>query len=157
MQLIKNLLQNTEERELDDGEKVTRLPKRAGVIPFKKFPDGQIRMLFMVPSNPAYGGDRFQIAKGKIDDGENIKQAALREGKEELGLRTNNIESSTYIGVHLGMGIYVAKIKDIEHFDKPHFETGDVRWMTDAEFEADGRELHKSLVKFAYNHFIKDE
>lgn len=157
MKLIKNLLQKTEERELDDGEKVDRLPKRAGVIPYMTFDDGNTRMLFMVPSDPAYGGDRFQIAKGKIDDGENIKQAALREGKEELGLRLNNIESSQYIGIHLGMGIYVAKVKDSESFDRPHFETGDTRWMTIEEFDADGRELHKSLVKFAFNHFIKGE
>ena len=57
--------------------------------------------LFMKPSNASYGGDKFQISKGRIEKNENSKDAALREAKEELGLKYSNIKN-------------VSKFKDFE-------------------------------------------
>ena len=46
-----------------DKEKVNR----AGVIPFY-LEEGEIKMLFMKPSDPKFGGKCFQIAKGNRDN-----------------------------------------------------------------------------------------
>ena len=63
---------------------------RAGTIPYV-IEGGVVKMMFMRPSGPMYGGDRFQIAKGKVEDGECTMDAALREAKEELGLFIGNV------------------------------------------------------------------
>ena len=68
-----------------------KLVYRAGVIPFI-FEGDQLLMMFMRPSHPDYGGDQLQIAKGKVEDNEDTKETALREGREELGLFKGNIE-----------------------------------------------------------------
>ena len=57
---------------------------RAGTIPYVN-EGGEIKMMFMIPSNSEYGGDQAQIAKGKVEDGETTEFAAIREAKEELG------------------------------------------------------------------------
>ena len=49
---------------------------KSGIIPFYKDDDDQIRMLFMIPSDPYYGGPRLQIAKGGIDPGETAQDTA---------------------------------------------------------------------------------
>lgn len=124
---------------------------RAGVIPFY-IKDGEPLFLFMVPSNPKYGGDEFQIAKGKVEEHELPENAALREGGEELGLVESNIEQYTFLGKYLGRTwIYLAHIKDESLFNKPHFETGDTRWMTNKQFQEEGRKLHRIIVQEAYD------
>lgn len=132
-------------------------PKKAGVIPYIVDEDGTVRMYFMVPSDPAYGGSSPQIAKGCIDTGENPKDAALREGAEELGLVANNIEKITPLptqsmsGVDssYSMQIYAVKVKSDTAFTTPHFETGSTHWLTLQEFEKVGRSSHKPLVRLA--------
>jgi len=49
-------------------------------------------MLFFIPSDPAYGGDKFQIVKGRVDNNEDIEVATIREASEELGLKKDNIK-----------------------------------------------------------------
>ena len=58
------------------------LTQKAGIIPYYIDEDGIPMMMFMVPSNPNYGGTEYQIAKGHIDKGETHYKAAIREGKE---------------------------------------------------------------------------
>lgn len=127
-----------------------RVVYRAGVIPYM-IQEGALKMLFMKPADPKYGGDTFQIAKGKIDPGEDAQQAALREGKEELGLFVGNIEKLESLGgPMLGRTyFYVAEIKDETMFGDAHFETGETRWMSESEFMRVGRDLHKPVVKAA--------
>ena len=122
---------------------------RAGVIPYL-IEGGKIKMLFMKPSDPRYGGDTFQIAKGKIDENEDDKTAALREGKEELGLFSGNIIETIPLGNFLGrMSVYVVKVLDKDLFGDPHFETKETRWMSEGEFLREGRELHRHVIKAA--------
>lgn len=126
---------------------------KAGIIPWI-IEDGKIKMMFMIPSNPKYGGSNPQIAKGGVDPGENTQEAALREGYEELGLLPNNIThvtkiltvSVTGLDESYPMTIYAAKVKNKNNFVKPHFETGQIMWLTNDEFQVSGRNIHKQLV-----------
>jgi 8-oxo-dGTP pyrophosphatase MutT (NUDIX family) len=129
---------------------------KAGVIPYFKDND-EVRMMFMVPSNPAFGGALFQIAKGGIDRGESAQQAALREGNEELGLELDNIKSLRKIwsGNIVGnddsynLTVFIAEINYPAAFGMPHYETGQREWLTAAEFAATGRPNHRAIVKKA--------
>lgn len=122
---------------------------RSGVIPYF-ITDGKIEMLFMKPADPKFGGDQFQIAKGKYEEGETALEAGLREASEELGLFTGNITETHDLGTFLGRtSIYVAKVNDKAMFGDPHFETQAVKWMTPDEFYESGRDLHKPVVKAA--------
>jgi len=120
---------------------------RAGVIPYY-VEDGVINMLFMVPSNEAFGGSDPQLPKGRIDEGEDAKQAALREGNEEVGLLPWNIEHLEEVGTFLGRTtVFVAKVKDKNDFGDFHFETKETTWMTPEQFDQDGRLLHQPVVR----------
>jgi 8-oxo-dGTP pyrophosphatase MutT (NUDIX family) len=133
-----------------------KLIYRAGVIPYHIDENGTPSMLFMKPSHPDYGGDQFQMAKGKVDPGENSEQAALREGQEELGLFSGNVEKLHNLGNFLGRTqVYVAEIKNKTMFGDPHFETEETKWMTLPEFLEIGRPLHKPLVKAAHRWILE--
>lgn len=97
---------------------------RASFIPYINHPETGIEMLFMTPSDSEYGGECMQIAKGKIELGETDIKAALREAEEELGLIKDNIDELFKMGVYLGRTtVFLGRIKDKNHFNKPHFET----------------------------------
>lgn len=132
---------------------------KSGVIPFYVNEAGEIRMLFMVPSDPHYGGTHPQIAKGGIDPGETAESTALREGYEELGLKDSNIshfvqtsikENLTRAdGAVYTMDVFVAKVINPFDFSKPHYETGAVYWLSVEQFMQTGRRIQRSLVKRA--------
>jgi 8-oxo-dGTP pyrophosphatase MutT (NUDIX family) len=122
---------------------------RAGTIPYI-IEDGQIWMMFMKPSNSEFGGNQFQLAKGRIEDGEDTKTAALREAREELGMFLSNIVSTEELGVFMGRTtVYIAKMKDRAMFGEPSFEAEAVAWMTHEDFSRIGRELHRPVVDAA--------
>lgn len=130
---------------------------RAGMIPYL-IENGEVVMKFMKPSDTMYGGDKFQLCKGVIEDNENVKEAALRESAEELGLRQDNILSVTELGNFLGRTtVYVAKVKDRVSFDEPHFETADTAWLSCDEFLKIGRELHHEIIQLADQVIRKEE
>lgn len=130
---------------------------RSGVIPYY-VEEGNIYMLFMKPSDPKYGGSNFQIGKGKLEEGEDPKEAGLREAGEELGLFKGNIEQVTKVGQFMGRThVFIAKIKDKDLFGKPHFETEETKWLTLDEFLKEGRELHKLVIKAAARLITKKE
>lgn len=129
---------------------------RSGIIPFFVNIEGTKTFLFMLPSDPKYGGDKFQISKGKREENETALQTALREGKEEVGLREENIEWVEEVGVFLGRTtVFVAKVKNQNDFDQPCFETGDTKWMTLLQFRQSGRGLHVPVVE-AVAEYIKN-
>lgn len=130
---------------------------RSGVIPYY-VDDGEIHMMFMEPSDPTYGGESFQISKGKIEEGEDPEEAGVREAKEELGLFTGNVEHITKVGQFMGRThVFVAKIKETDMFGEPHFETRSTKWMTPDEFDKEGRALHRPVVKAAVRMIKKTE
>lgn len=106
--------------------KFRRLEK-AGVIPYVY--NNGFEFLFMVPSNPNYGGYEPQIAKGKVDKGENIQDAAIREGREELGLTT--YKSIHYLGQYKfrnPLHMYSMELNN-KQLNTPHYETKKVVWL----------------------------
>lgn len=131
--------------------------KRAGIIPFVFNDDGAVEMYFMKPSFPHFGGDRFQIAKGKIEDGLSELETAIKEGSEELGLKQSNFCSPIHkLGTFMhGITIFFVQVKSQYDFDDPHFETGETRWMTAEQFEREGRELHRHVVDLAHQKILK--
>jgi 8-oxo-dGTP pyrophosphatase MutT (NUDIX family) len=125
--------------------------ERAGIIPFIKMGDN-IEFMFMKPSDPKFGGNDWQIAKGHIDGEEDALTAALREGHEELGLREDNIKSIKYIGEHLGSTkLFICEVYDKNAFDQFHYETGDIIWLTKDSFIEVGRDIHKKIIEMAYD------
>lgn len=134
-----------------------KLVYRAGTIPYI-VEEGVVHMLFMRPSNPDFGGDTFQIAKGKVEDGESNQEAALREAKEEIGLFIGNVSLTEEVGTFMGRtAVFVAKIKRRDMFGEPSFETSETRWLTAQQFNEEGRDLHRPVVKAAYRKICKLE
>jgi 8-oxo-dGTP pyrophosphatase MutT (NUDIX family) len=132
---------------------------RAGVIPYYLENDNTIKMMFMKPSDARYGGSDWQVAKGKIDSGENPFQAALREGGEELGLFEGNVDGKVHsLGVFLSViHMFTFRIKDKKMFGDHDSETEAVAWMTPEEFQQTGRDIHKLIVKAAVRKIKKVE
>lgn len=125
--------------------------ERSGLIPFHTDDNGEMKMMFMQPSDPLYGGPDFQIAKGKIEVGESELETAIRESNEELGLRQDNILHTFYCGKFLGRThVFAAIVKNKEDFDDFDNETGAVSWMTLREFWDVGRDIHREVVQAAH-------
>jgi len=122
--------------------------KRAGVIPF--FVDGDtIKMMFMqCVTSPDAG---WQIAKGGIEKNETIREGALREASEELGLFEPNCTTVKSIGSFGGITLYIAKVADQDMFGDPDpAETIATAWLTLEEFSETGRLSQKHIVKQAF-------
>jgi 8-oxo-dGTP pyrophosphatase MutT (NUDIX family) len=124
--------------------------QRAGLIPFYVNDSDECRMMFMKPSDKDFGGAEFQLAKGRVDPGENPLEAAVREANEELGLRESNIKWIKKCGVFLTTHhVFIAEVNSMDDsdFDEFTFETGETIWMTKDEFIKDGRKLHIPIVR----------
>jgi 8-oxo-dGTP pyrophosphatase MutT (NUDIX family) len=132
--------------------------ERGGIVPFYVNSTGEIKMMFMQPSDKRYGGPEFQIAKGRMEPGENPLETTLREANEELGLRESNIKWIRKVGVFLNTHhIYIAEVntRNDKKFDEPMYETGATKWMTEKEFVSIGRKLHIPIVKSCLRTFRK--
>lgn len=126
---------------------IKKVTKRVGLIPFYFDEDGQLKMFFMIPSDPDYGGDKPQIAKGAIEEGMNEQENAVREGEEELGLRQGNIAMIFRVYNGKPFPVYAAAISDPNDFGQFHYETKATHWLTPEEFEAQGRQFQKFMVR----------
>lgn len=139
-------------RQEEDYEK----DPRAGLIPFLRCADGQLRYLMMVASDPKFGGPRPMISKGKIEDGENAFECAMREAEEELGLNPRNTRGEALCifegrielyscAYHLT--VFAIEIQDRYDFGKWCDETEYTEWMTLDEFKERGRKDHVRFVE----------
>jgi 8-oxo-dGTP pyrophosphatase MutT (NUDIX family) len=118
------------------------------------FEDGEPVFMFMIPSDPNFGGTRPAIAKGNIDPGELDIEAAIREAEEELGLVKSNIISSTLKKIWSGekgyhMTVYMCEVRNKKNFVEPHFETGSTHWLTVDEFTENGKIWQIPIVRKA--------
>lgn len=138
-----------------DEEQYEKRP-RAGLIPYLKGEDGVYRYLMMVSSNAKFGGPRPMISKGKIEDGEDTLECAIREAEEELGLVRENMTENPFLladeRVVLRSGayhltVYAAGIRDRWNFDKWCDETEFTTWMTLESFREKGRKDHVTYVE----------
>lgn len=138
--------------ELIEGRELSK----AGCIPYCYDRDHEPRMAFMISSDARYGGPYPMIAKGGVDDSESLEQAGVREAEEELGLKRSNIVDGT---LELGWSgelrgydatykfeVYMCQIDDLADFNKPHYETKEVVWLTEAEFNRKGRKTQHHIV-----------
>ena len=124
---------------------INRKAPRAGFIPYY-IHDGSLYVMLMQPSNPKFGGSEFQMAKGRVEEGETHMEAAIREATEELGLRECNIVSTQFLGLYFNYTeVYYGEIKDKDDFGDFHFETGATKWMHIDEFFVTGRGLHRPI------------
>lgn len=122
---------------------------RAGLLPYRQDED-EVRFLLMRPSDSRYGGDQFQIAKGKVEDNETTEEAAIREAQEELGLVRGNLLTFEFLGEYLGRtSIFLAEIEDPDNFTDTTFETAETVWLTVTEFQTIGRSLHLPILQDA--------
>lgn len=129
---------------------------KAGCIPYVLVKDEPL-MLFMVSSDETFGGPDPMIAKGHVDPGETVEHAALREAREELGLKTSNIIQGTLFPAWRGriegnedtyeFHVYACRVDDTNDFDEPHFETERVEWLTADQFKRLGRASHSQIVQ----------
>jgi 8-oxo-dGTP pyrophosphatase MutT (NUDIX family) len=133
---------------------------KAGLIPFYKHPDGTIEFLFMVSSNPKFGGPDPMISKGGIEPGEGFKDTAVREAEEELGLKRNNVISGLItitddivkgLDNSYRMVVYACEVKTKNNFSMHHYETAYTTWMTNELFQSRGRSEHRRIVQKAFN------
>lgn len=128
---------------------------RAGLLPYI-VENETVKFLLMKPADERYGGPHFQIAKGKIEDGESDAQAALREAEEELGLIQSNIHSVEFLGNYLGRtSMFIAAVKDKALFNEPHFETSETIWLSLSEYDAIGRKLHLHVLQDAVRTILR--
>lgn len=122
---------------------------RAGALPYYQDDQGNIEFLFMRPSNSKYGGDQYQIAKGRVEDGEDILEAGLREASEELGIPMRHIQKKDVkkLGVYLGRThVFLFRLSEEHKLEEPCWETESiVRWSLD-QFLLSGRDIHKPIV-----------
>ena len=131
---------------------------RAGFIPYYVSDDGKVFVMFMKPSDGKYGGKQFQIAKGKIEDGEDAKTAAIREASEEIGLKEENLDNCRYFGTFLGYTeLYYGRVKDKDDFGSTTHETEEAKWIEVEEFYKIGRPLHIPIIKAFCRDIIKWE
>lgn len=140
------------------------MQEKAGIIPYYFNEQNELVMMFMVPSDPKFGGPHPQIAKGCIDDGETHRTTALREGREELGLRPSNIASFKEIWYGKTQGseseyllrVYAVKVKNHIKFTKPGYETGQIMWLTNSEFQTTGRPEQSIIVEQVSSYISKN-
>jgi 8-oxo-dGTP pyrophosphatase MutT (NUDIX family) len=136
---------------------------KAGLIPYKFDEDGELMMLFMISSDPEYGGPDPQISKGNIDNGESALNAALREAHEELGLpkyNINKIEKLTDGTFNTGefqysLTLFIGEVLDVAKFDPHGDETLFTQWLSVSMFEKVGRKIHLPFVKQAAARILK--
>lgn len=151
---------------------------KVGILPFTRA-DGALKIMVMKPfaEKEILGIPQFQIAKGtrrinisgswcdmRLDDllyadesfHEPIMETALREGNEEIGLKTANIKTLfdmggfTFVSASRGtkkpLHMFAAEVIDKNDFS--HFEatTSETRWLTPEEFAGEGRQDHVIIM-----------
>ena len=111
------------EQELKQSKKWTS----AGGVVYKE-EEEQIQICLVKPTN-GFGGHKWTLPKGKVDPGESIKQAALREVREEAGV-IGSIES--YLGEYEGSSsithFFIMSV--VEDNLGTDFETEEVRFVS---------------------------
>ena len=118
---------------------------RAGLIVYHVNNNDEIEILTVVPIKHPVP----QLPKGKIKNGERMREAAARETVEETGLFLPNlIEPIWYAGNLLDIRFYCARIKDktmFGLFNKK--EIKQTKWMTFDQFANEGRSLQRPFVQ----------
>ncbi len=73
-----------------------------------------------------YRNDKWDLPKGKVDKGETIKQAAIREVEEETGVKGLKIENFLKTTYHIFKRNGVYKLKEVHWFAMKTSYTGEL-------------------------------
>lgn len=134
---------------------------RAGIYPvFIK--EDNVWVFMMIPSDRAYGGTDPQMGKGRVDEGETVEIAAMREGQEELGLRKSNVskmellvkERITGADGHYDISVFAAIVIDPKAFNAPGKESGWAGWLPMDKALAKGRANQRHFVQAIKDKYI---
>lgn len=129
-------------------------PARSIIIPYK-IHEGVAYINVMRPSNSFYGGFQYQLAKGRIDEGETPKQAAIRECREELGLI---LEEANYLYMFNNRDyVFYCEVETFDMNIKFEFESIHTAWLSLKEFLSIGRTYQHAIVKKLYSDLKLDD
>ena len=132
---------------------------KAGLIPYFIEPDGSIKFLMMIASDPKFGGFKPMISKGTIEDNETTLECAIREAAEEVGLIASNMKTEpfeifdqyvTLRSVEYHMTVFAVEVKSKLDFADTGCETKFTSWMTMQAFADRGRKDHQAIVEKLY-------
>lgn len=106
---------------------------KSGFIPYFKN-NKNTEILLMVPSDPNFGGDKPQFAKGEIEKDLSPLENALKEAEEELGLIVDNVLFADFLCKKKNIFWFYGEIKN-KNLKPFSFETKEVVWcnMYDAK------------------------
>lgn len=127
-------------------------PKRSGLIPiFKEY--GRTYAYCMIPSDPLFGGDMPQMAKGHIEIDLSPLDNAIKEATEELGLKVSNITDVKYLGDYTRIASFTCGVIDPEDFDEPHWESSWAGWVDITEGLNDIRDVQQEIFLECIKHW----
>ena len=86
---------------------------------------------YIVGTKIPFGGAAWTLPKGRVDAGETLREAAIRETFEETGIRATTMRAG-YVGKYRGVtSITHYMVGFLERAEAlPHFETREVRIVT---------------------------
>lgn len=132
------------------GESEEEKVRRGAIIPYA-IEDGEVYIALMKPSDPKYGGNDFQIAKGIQEPGESIEKTAIREGEQELGLDLPNNIKLIWDNKRGGITYFFVKVEMVGLKPKENeegiMETGSAKWFTINEAEKIIRDWQKPIIQ----------
>jgi 8-oxo-dGTP pyrophosphatase MutT (NUDIX family) len=117
----------------------------------------KIYFLCMRPSNSKYGGTHYQFCKGRIDDGETSKSAAIREATEELGINPNYASPLVFVNRVMNgtCDLYICEY-NYNSYPETTEETLHTAFLSEEEFMLIGRDWQKPIAKMISN-FINQQ
>jgi 8-oxo-dGTP diphosphatase len=114
-------------------------------------PEGKFLALFRTASAPSRPL-KWDLPGGAYEIGENPKESAEREIREETGLEVRDLRPLTLVGVHNEIREYWVRVAYTAQTDqtevKLSFEHQDYRWVTKDEFLAlDSSDLWRKVAR----------
>lgn len=131
--------------------------EKSACLPFHK-ENEKIKMLFMRPSNPLYGGTYLQLPKGTIENGYNPEETIKKELEEEVGLVESNIEHLIFLFKDklkdCNVYVYAAQVIDTNALQPFHYETSEVKWLYVNDVKHEVRKSQHSIIYKAFGKII---
>jgi len=133
----------------------TKQRDKSGMIPYY-YDNGKLKVLLMKPSDPSFGGTKFQLAKGGIEPSYSPINNALKEAQEEVGLVLSNVKQVEPINIfkykQYDLHVFACEIFDPNNFSNTDFETGNTKWFTLPDDLLKIRKDQQEIFKYFLTH-----